>query len=185
MRLIGLVPTKLAEYDENGQVISGVVYGDQNYYVMTPRKIVGLAPVSPQGNAPVYAGVETYYYAFTDEAEAKQQLGYDEETGSFNVQYYPSVAEFRQSRQAQLDSAVVTTQSGKSFDADETSINRMDFAIKRAEDKGLSESDTVGWSTADVGTGVKVDVPLAELKEALNLAVDNMDAIWDINNATS
>lgn len=177
IKLLGIVPTKRAEFDEQGEQVSPAEYSDDSYYAMSSRQIVGLDIAIKPSLASGFSGVETYYYAFADEADAKQQLGYDEETESFNVTFYPTVEQFKKSRQEQLDSAVVTTQSGKSFDADETSINRMDFAVQRAKRKGRT---TVQWSTADVGTGVKVEVTVDELEEALDLAVENMDAIWGI-----
>lgn len=180
IKLLGIIATKLAEYDEQGNETSPAEYADDNYYAMSHERIESLAEVTPDRQLPSFVS-NTHYYAFADEADAKQQLNYDEETDSFDVSFLPSVEEqvqaFKQSRQEQLDSAVVTTQSGKQFDADENSINRMDFAISAATRKG---KNLIQWSTADVETGVKVDVTVSELEEAHDLAVENMDRIWGV-----
>lgn len=87
-----------------------------------------------------------------------------------------AIDDFKRERQAILDNAVVTISTGKSFDADELSINRMVNAILAA----IDEPDTfiVKWSTADTGTGELVDCTLSELKEAHKLAMENMASIW-------
>lgn len=89
-----------------------------------------------------------------------------------------AIEDFKRERQSMLDSAVVTISTGKSFDADELSINRMVNAILAA----IDEPDTfiVKWSTADTGTGELVDCTLLELKEAHKLAMQNMASIWSI-----
>tara|TARA_Y100000310_G_C20704371_1_gene833812 strand:- start:30695 stop:31126 length:432 start_codon:yes stop_codon:yes gene_type:complete len=89
-----------------------------------------------------------------------------------------AVEDFKRERQSMLDNAVVTISTGKSFDADELSINRMVNAILAA----IDEQDTfiIKWSTADTGTGELVDCTLLELKEAHKLAMQNMASIWSI-----
>lgn len=89
---------------------------------------------------------------------------------------YELLYNFKSERQRLLDTAVVTISTGKSFDADELSINRMVNAILAA----LSQDDSfiIKWSTADTGTGELVDCTLAELKEAHKLAMENMASIW-------
>lgn len=87
-----------------------------------------------------------------------------------------AINRFKLSRQKMLDEAIVKISSGKSFDADELSINRMVNAILAA----ISQDDSfiIKWSTADTGTGELVDCTLAELKEAHKLAMENMASIW-------
>jgi len=88
------------------------------------------------------------------------------------------IAQFKTDRQAQLDSATVTTQAGNEYDADEKSITRMGFAIVAAS----AEADDfeILWSLADTGTGVMSAVSLGDLKEAQALAVQNMADIWAV-----
>lgn len=87
-----------------------------------------------------------------------------------------AVYRFKAERQKILDDAIVKISTGKSFDADELSINRMVNAILAA----ISQDDSfiIKWSTADTGTGELVDCTLAELKEAHKLAMENMASIW-------
>ena len=75
-------------------------------------------------------------------------------------------------RQATVDSITVTTQSGKQFDGDELSQDRMNKAISVAAITGLA---SCAWVLADnVPTVVTVD----ELKEALALSFQAMGAVW-------
>ena len=75
-------------------------------------------------------------------------------------------------RQALVDSIVVTTQSGKQFDGNEISQDRMNKAISVAVITGLASCT---WVLADnVPTVVTVD----ELKEALALSFQAMGAVW-------
>ena len=75
-------------------------------------------------------------------------------------------------RQATVDSIVVTTQSGKQFDGNELSQDRMNKAISVAVITGLASCT---WVLADnVPTVVTVD----ELKEALALSFQAMGAVW-------
>jgi hypothetical protein len=74
---------------------------------------------------------------------------------------------------------VVTTSTGKRFDADEDSINRLCNA--KVKHLGKSDDYIVEWSTADVGTGVMIDCTYAEIVEAHTLATDFFGNVWDIN----
>lgn len=85
---------------------------------------------------------------------------------------------FKLRRQQQVDTAIVTVSTGKKFDADEVSITRIANAIIKHWDLGPTE--TLPWSTADVGTGVMVDITKAELIEAHGLATDAFAAAWAI-----
>ncbi|RUO44983.1 hypothetical protein [Idiomarina aquatica] len=177
IKLIGVIPTARARYDEMGNEITAAQYNDLNYYAISHERIKGLSEVSPDRPLPAFAS-NTHYYAFPGEAEAKQALNYNEEDETFDVEFMPTTEQFKQSRQEQLDNAVVTTQSGKEFDADEASMSRMVNALTAASD----EPDTViiPWSLANDGTGVMTDCTKAEIKEAHRLAVENMAAIWSV-----
>lgn len=177
IKLLGVVPTARAQYDEMGNEITAAQYNDLNYYAISHNRIKGFEAVNPDRPLPSFAST-TYYYAFSSESEAKQALGYDEESGEFNVELMPTAEEFKKSRQEQLENAVVTTESGKEFDADEASMSRMVNALTAASD----EPDTaiIPWSLANDGTGVMTDCTKAEIKEAHRLAVENMAAIWSV-----
>jgi len=88
-----------------------------------------------------------------------------------------ALQDFKNSRQALIDSAVVHA-NGFKFDADEVSIGRMASAILAA----IVEEDTfvMQWSLADTDTGVMTDITLQDLKLAHKLAVLNMAGVWGI-----
>jgi len=88
-----------------------------------------------------------------------------------------ALQDFKNSRQALIDSAVVDAKGFK-FDADEVSIGRMASAILAA----IVEEDTfvMQWSLADTDTGVMTDITLQDLKLAHKLAVLNMAGVWGI-----
>lgn len=86
---------------------------------------------------------------------------------------------FKLRRQQQADSAIITVSTGKSFDADEVSIARMANAIIKHWQ--IDPDDTLLWSTADVDTGVMVDITKSELVEAHNLATEAFAAAWAID----
>lgn len=67
---------------------------------------------------------------------------------------------------------IVTTESGKSFDGDEISQDRIEKAIKVAEIAGITECE---WVLAD---NVPTIVTLDELKEALVKSFMTMGAVW-------
>lgn len=75
-------------------------------------------------------------------------------------------------RQALVDSIIVTTETGKQFDGDEVSQDRMEKAIKVAEITGIKECE---WVLAD---NVPTIVTLDELKEALVKSFMAMGAVW-------
>ena len=75
-------------------------------------------------------------------------------------------------RQSAVDSLKVTTTSGKVFDGDEVSQDRIEKAIRVAELTGLTECE---WVLAD---NVPTVVTLDELKEALVKAFQAMGAVW-------
>jgi len=78
----------------------------------------------------------------------------------------------KQHRQSLVDSLVVTTTSGKSFDGDEVSQDRIAKAIQVAEITGLTECE---WVLAN---NIPTLVTLDELKEALVKSFVAMGAVW-------
>lgn len=88
-----------------------------------------------------------------------------------------ALQDFKNSRQALIDSAVVHA-NGFKFDADEVSIGRMASAVLAT----IAEDDTfvMQWSLADTDTGVMTDITLQDLKLAHKLAVLNMAGVWGI-----
>lgn len=78
------------------------------------------------------------------------------------------------SRQQQVDNIKVTTQSGKTFDGDETSQTRMARAIIAMQ---ATNTPTCTWVLAD---NVPTQATIAELTEALALAGAAQAAIWVI-----
>lgn len=88
-----------------------------------------------------------------------------------------ALQDFKNSRQALIDSAVVDAKGFK-FDADEVSIGRMASAVLAT----IAEDDTfvMQWSLADTNTGVMTDITLQDLKLAHKLAVLNMAEVWGI-----
>lgn len=73
---------------------------------------------------------------------------------------------------AQIGILTITTTSGKIFDGDETSQDRMVRAIQVAAITGLTETQ---WKLSN---NEIVTVTLEELKEALALAGQEMSRIW-------
>jgi len=88
-----------------------------------------------------------------------------------------ALQDFKNSRQALIDSAIVDA-NGFKFDADEVSIGRMASAVLAT----IAEDDAfvMQWSLADTNTGVMTDVTLQDLKLAHKLAVLNMAGVWGI-----
>ena len=85
------------------------------------------------------------------------------------------VADFRASRAAAVESAVVTV-NGNQYNANERSIQRMAATVQAA----YNEPDHfgVGWSMADTEPGVMTWVTLGELRQALRAAIENMATLW-------
>jgi hypothetical protein len=94
------------------------------------------------------------------------------------IQAEKEVELFVSTRKNLLEKAVVITQSGLYFDANEAAQDRMARAIKACELSGKADSDTIQWSLADTGSGVPTNILVSELKEAFVLAVENMSNIW-------
>lgn len=72
----------------------------------------------------------------------------------------------------EVESIIVTTSSGKAFNGDETSQDRMTRAITVSQVTGKTETE---WKLAD--NSIKV-ITFSELSEALNLASEAMSKIW-------
>ncbi len=87
-----------------------------------------------------------------------------------------AISSFKSTRQASLDSAVVTTVVGNQYDADERSIGRMANALIAMTNEPADF--VVNWSMANTGTGVMTATTKADLAEAHRMAVENMAAIW-------
>jgi hypothetical protein len=81
-----------------------------------------------------------------------------------------ALAEFKASREIAVSQIQVTTASGKTFDGDETSQNRITRAVTSS-----SAGDTTTWVLANnIATTVSHD----ELREALRLAGEEQTALW-------
>lgn len=87
-----------------------------------------------------------------------------------------AVDSFRASRQALVNSATVETSEGNVYDADEQSITRMMGRLLRIRDE--ADSYELQWSLNTDGTGIPSTVTKADLQEAYDLAVDQLDSIW-------
>ena len=80
------------------------------------------------------------------------------------------VIEKRAAKLQQIREIIVTIKSGKSFDGDEESQNRIVRALSR-----VSSTGTLSWKLAD---NTIVEVSKIELQEALDLATQTQDKIW-------
>lgn len=78
--------------------------------------------------------------------------------------------QFKQERTQAVQRLTVTTSSGNTFDADETSQTRMSRAITIMDD-----AETTVWVLAD---NTPIQATKAELKEALRLAGEAQSALW-------
>lgn len=99
----------------------------------------------------------------------------------FNIVQYQTamaITTFKSDREGKLKRASVTISTGKTFDADEVSITRLNNAINAARNE--SGDYVISWSTADVPTGVMVECTKTELEEAHTAAVIQMGEIWKV-----
>lgn len=78
----------------------------------------------------------------------------------------------KKTRQLAVDNIVVVISTGKMFDGDETSQDRMVRAIQTVEILGLTETT---WVLATNDTAI---ITLDELKEALALSMQKMGELW-------
>jgi hypothetical protein len=74
-----------------------------------------------------------------------------------------------------LENAVITTDSGNVFDADEKAQQRLSRALQYWELKGDTAPETIKWKLADNTT---VDADYNELKDAFIKAVEFQSALW-------
>ena len=116
-------------------------------------------------------------YSPWDELDASLVEWLDFEVWQEEKDAETALQDFKNSRQALIDSAVVDA-NGFKFDADEVSIGRMASAVLAA----IAEDDAfvMQWSLADTDTGVMTDVTLQDLKLAHQLSVQNMSTVWGI-----
>lgn len=98
---------------------------------------------------------------------------YDTDNSVHTAAMYTSTVDaYNAARLSGLEAIKVTTSSGKTFDGDEKSQDRMVRAIQIAGIIGQTETT---WRLAD---NTDVVVVLDELKEALALAGQEMSRIW-------
>lgn len=111
------------------------------------------------------------------ELEGVEIASFDSESHERNI----AISNFRAKRQELIDNLVVTISTGKSFDANEKSIQRLTASVV----SNLTKPDDfiIEWSTADVGTGIMVDCTKSEIKEALFLATEKATEITRLDNA--
>jgi len=111
------------------------------------------------------------------ELEGVEIKSFDNEGYERNI----AIANFRSKRQELIDNLVVTISTGKSFDANEKSIQRLTASVV----SNLTKPDDfiIEWSTADVGTGIMVDCTKSEIEEALSLATEKATEITRLDNA--
>lgn len=88
------------------------------------------------------------------------------------LQQEQAIAQAKAERALAVEKIVVTTASGRQFDGDETSQDRMARTIVAMEGSGV---ETTFWRLADNDW---VQVTSAELKEALRLAGMAQTAVW-------
>lgn len=81
-----------------------------------------------------------------------------------------SILAAKEQRREQVAALKVTTQAGRTYDADETSQDRMARSLT-----GLEDGATIQWVLADNSVAT---IPKAELQEAMQLAVAATTAIW-------
>ena len=171
---IPAVPATPDILDENGEVL---VQGTPEIPARVETVIVGESPL------------KCVYYHPTQldllKADAKA-LGtslepFMEELNDWVLSYVPEeivktpeelLQEAKAARQNLVDNIVVVTQSGKSFDGDEASQGRIARAIVALQ--AMNQPSTQ-WVLSD---NTIVDVPVAELVEALALSGQEQTRLW-------
>lgn len=84
---------------------------------------------------------------------------------------------FKLQREEAINKAKVTTSTGKTFDADQMSILRLNTAVNLLTLK--EDLQTIPWSTDDVPTGEMVDCTRSEIFEAFQLATSKFTETWE------
>lgn len=137
-------------------------------YVVTPSNKPEVDPLSYK--------VEEVAPALLDGEYLQQwsvlELTADEKAARINEQREANLLKAKELRRIAVDNIKVTTSSGKEFDGDETSQNRMDRAIRALGQAGVSVTT---WVLAN---NEPTQVSLEELQEALTLAGAAQTAIW-------
>lgn len=106
------------------------------------------------------------------ESHSQFLLNIQQEYESATTEYVTNlrIQEAKDLRQAEVDAIVVTTTSGKMFDGDEQSQDRMSRAIN-----ALNPEETTSWVLSD---NTPTLVTREELQEALRLAGAAQTTIW-------
>ena len=144
--------------------INGVRY--PNFTDPYIRLGLGITEI-PDPVAPEDYSEETYYRTEQDEAPyVVFTRKSDEQIAEVKLQ------RAKAERTAAVEAIKVTTTSGKEFDGDETSQGRMSRAILAGQIAGITSCT---WVLAN---NVPTTVTLAELSEALSLAMQAQGAIW-------
>lgn len=174
--------TKPQVLDDDGNVISEAI----NYNQIRDARIIELADQYPYlvDPAPQYDIKNVEYIDENGNPQTKEVVtelpipSYDERRPELVLQpelISAYIREYKKNlRSDEMDKLTVTTTSGKTFDADETSQTRMTRAIASASNNGRTEAN---WVLAN---NSKELVTLAELKEALDLALEAQENIWFI-----
>lgn len=112
------------------------------------------------------------YGAILEDTRSEFLIPLKDQYASITAGYLERVRmqEAKAKRQAEIDSIIVTTAAGNSFDGDEASQTRMTRAIT-----SLQPGETMPWVLAD---NVAADVSKEELQEALRLAGTVQTEIW-------
>ena len=144
------------------QEIDGVMY--PRFTDPALRESLGIIEI-PDPSPPLDYSEDAYYRT---EQDMPPYVVYtkksDEQIAEVNLQ------KAKHQRQADVDSIVVTTSTGKQFDGNEDAQNRMSRGISV-----MSDTDTMIWVLAD---NTLAQVNKAELVEALKLAGQEMAQIW-------
>lgn len=119
-------------------------------------------------NSPIQANT----YGVSDDV----QVGWEKQSDGSFAPHQPTAGEIlagkKEVRRQAVEAITVTTGSGKTFNGDETSQNRMTRAILTA---GILSMTETTWVLAN---NVPTTVTLAELQEALALAMQAQGAVW-------
>ena len=149
------VSAKNPQYNQDGSVELLVTFASigEVQFVASPND------AEPHGRA-IYAGAVAGDFGpiapYTPRARSAQEIRLEK----------------RRQRSATVNALTVTTASGKVFNADEESQNRMVRVLKVAD---LTGQTSCAWVLAD---DTVATITKAELEEALSLAVQAMGAIW-------
>ncbi len=136
--------------------------------------MTGYSTQQPAEVAPHNAGWQVRFNIAEIERETEEGIINEWQFDYINVPITDNTSrEFRKFvRDAKTAAILVTVSSGKTFDGDEKSQERMARAIKAAEIVGQTETT---WVLADNSAAT---VTLAEMLEALALAIQAQSAIW-------